>query len=121
MMKELLSLRFPLGSDILTTVRLATGGVCSLAGLNLDESEDCKVCVTESLLLLQHGGSRAARLAFYSDNGLKVEIASEEAGAPEPHAEDEISLALLSALVKNLAIERENGRLSCVKFRFGTK
>lgn len=120
-MKELLLLRFPLGSDILTTVRLATGGVCSLAGLGLDESEDCKVCVTESLLLLQHGGSSAARLAFYSDGGLTVEVASEEAGTPAPCAEDEISLALLSALVENLVIEREGEKLFSVKFRFGTK
>ena len=60
-MNALIDLKIPLESDLMTTVRLLTGGVCSLVGLGLEESEDCKVCVTESLLLLKHGGCRAAQ------------------------------------------------------------
>ena len=56
MMDELLSLRVALSPDVMTTVRLATGGVCSLVSLSYDDGEDCKVCVTESLLLLVRGG-----------------------------------------------------------------
>ena len=59
-MKDLMKLELPLGGEIMTTVRLTTGGICSLAGMDLDASEDCKVCVTESLLLLMHAGYRRA-------------------------------------------------------------
>ena len=41
MMEELLTLNVLLKNELMTTVRLATGGVCSLEGLSLDGSEDC--------------------------------------------------------------------------------
>ncbi len=119
-MKEYLELRFPLGSDMMTTVRLATGGVCSRAGLDLDASEDCKVCVTESLLLLGHSGYRGARMRFSDDGGLRVEILGESRGSAAPSSEDEISYALLSALA-DVEFERADGALSSVKFTFGKK
>ena len=119
MMKELLSLRVPLGSDILTTVRLATGGVCSLAGLGLDESEDCKVCVTESLLLLLHGGCKTARIEFVRDEKLKVLLRGEGDGASEESVEEEISVALLSALVDDLEMQKEEN-VTRISFGFGT-
>ena len=84
-MKRLLHLGVPLGSEIMTTVRLATGGVCSLAGLDLERSEDCKVCVTESLLLLTHAGYREASIDFSEDEGLRARIAGRERhAAPLP-------------------------------------
>ena len=46
------SIRLPLTGEYLTTVRLTTAGLCSLAGLDVDFIEDYKVCVTESLLIL---------------------------------------------------------------------
>lgn len=64
MMNEVLSLRLALSPDVMTTVRLATGGVCSLLSLSYDDGEDCKVCVTESLLLLLRGGYAHARVVF---------------------------------------------------------
>ena len=76
-MNALIDLKIPLESDLMTTVRLLTGGVCSLVGLGLEESEDCKVCVTESLLLLKHGGCRAAHLTFVREGGIRVTIEGE--------------------------------------------
>ncbi len=118
-MKELLSLRFPLGNEGMTTVRLATGGVCSQAGLDLDASEDCKVCVTESLLLLWHAGYGRAELVFFEENGLCARIAGEESGEGRACAEDEISFALLGALASDVCTEKREGRLSGISFRFG--
>ena len=115
----LLSLSVPLGSEIMTTVRLTTGGVCSLAGLDLDRSEDCKVCVTESLLLLTHAGFSSARVEFLREEGLTVRVEGEVRGkAASAVPEDEISAALLGALAESITFEREGGALAKVIFSF---
>lgn len=118
-MKDLMRIELPLGGDIMTTVRLATGGICSLAGMDLETSEDCKVCVTESLLLLLHAGFSRAAVCFLSgESGLHIDIAgmgamSEVICVPE----DEISEALLGALATRVSFEKR-GRLVGVTIEF---
>lgn len=120
MMKALLDVKLPLRSDLFTTARLLTGGICSLVGLNVDDSEDCKVCVTESLLLLMHSGYTTARLVFEEQDGAFVSLTGEEgSGAGELAAEEEISVALLQALVEDLQIERTEKGVSGITFGFG--
>ena len=118
-MKGLISMRIPLGSELMTTVRLTTGGVCALKGLDIDASEDCKVCVTESLLLLRHAGYGEAAVDFSDDDGLMVAI--EGAGRRKkasPAPEDEISAALLEALAESVRMEKKEGAIFSVSFRF---
>ncbi|MBR7185939.1 MAG: hypothetical protein IKD43_00340 [Clostridia bacterium] len=118
-MKELMLLKVPTAGEIMTTVRLATGGLGSLTGLGLEESEDCKVCVTESLLLLRHAGYLAASINFCEDDGLFVCIMGEgEIVNPAPMPEDEISAALLEALAADVKTEKREGALYRVSFRF---
>ena len=118
-MNALIDLKIPLESGLLTTVRLLTGGVCSLVGLGLEASEDCKVCVTESLLLLKHGGYTPARLLFTREGGIRVSISGEEGGGePVSSMEEEISVALLQALVKDLAMNKTEAGASCISFGF---
>lgn len=121
-MKRFMALEFPLKNEMMTTVRLVTGGVCSVAGLTLDESEDCKVCVTESLLLLSRRGYTQAKVTFGGGNGLEVLLeGTEKTDAPEERsAEEEISVALLSALVENLDIGGSDGA-GRIAFSFGAK
>ena len=121
-MKTLLELKMPLESGLMTTARLTAGGICSLFGLDLEESEDCKVCLTESLLLLRHAGYGEAAICFADDKALSICISGEGAlqGAEE-HAEDEISYALLGALNDSVVAKKEGGRLSKITFRFGKK
>ncbi len=117
-MKEI-TMRIPLKSEIMTTVRLTTGGVCSLAGLDIDRSEDCKVCVTESLLLLLHAGYREATIEFAAEDGLKISIAAAgERAEAELAPEDEISAALLGALAADVCTEKRGGTVCAVSFRF---
>jgi len=82
-------------------VRLAVGGLCENAGLNIDDAEDVKVCVTESMLILKRSGVKAVSLEFEKGEKFKITIKSVEAGGQKENAEedDEISFALLSALV----------------------
>ncbi len=105
---KLMSLEFPLGNSILTAVRLVTGGICARVGFDLDETEDCKVCVTESLLLLSRRGGKNVRVLFEQEDNLKISFESEDVSvAREEVPEEEISVALLSALVENLQIFSE--------------
>lgn len=120
---NLLTMEFPLSREVMTTVRLATGGVCALVGLGLDEAEDCKVCVTESLLLLMHGGSRSVRVRFgreESANCLRIELLGTGGLVRrEKTVEEEISEALLGALVEGLEMEEVEGGTR-IGFGFGT-
>ena len=117
---KLMSLEFPLSHEILTSVRLVTGGICALAGFDLDEAEDCKVSVTESLLLLLHHGGQTARVCFErKEEALKISFESEnnDTGS-EKTAEEEISVALLSALVSELDI-CTHGKNMRISFEIG--
>ena len=118
-MKPILSLEFQLERDLMTTVRLTTGGVCSYAGLDLDETEDCKVCVTEALLLLMHRGYPAVRITFSEEEGVSVRIeAAGKANGGGEHPEDAISSALLTALAEEVNLEKEADSLKAIGFRF---
>lgn len=121
-MKEYLCLRLPLKREMMTTVRLATGGVCSVAGMSYDGGEDCKVCVTESLLLLMRRGFTSARVCFFAEEegGIGVRVTGEAPGALSPFSEeDEIALALLNALASDVTMEKSEGEVSAIAFLFG--
>ena len=119
MMKTLLSLDFQLNHELMTTVRLTTGGICSLAGLDLEETEDCKVCVTESLLLLMHNGYPSAHVSFQEDGGVDVHIEAEgEKHESRISIDEGISSALLFALAQDVNMEKEGDCLKSIWFRF---
>ena len=123
MMKSLMQVQFALQRELFTSIRLLTGGVASVAGLSLDESEDCKVCVTESLLLLSSRGYGEARISFEKGEGLSVlltGVGKAEKGET-PSEGEEISIALLEALVDRLDMQRQNGCLAEISFGFGAK
>lgn len=119
-MNALMNMRFPLGSEMMTTVRLTTGGLCALSGFDMDESEDCKVCVTESLLLLMHAGFSHATLSFTEEDGELAICVLGDGERSEAHTmpEDEISASLLEALARQVAFEKQGGSLVAVSFRF---
>lgn len=119
-MNALIDLKLPLRSELFTTARLLTGGVCSLVGLSVDDSEDCKVCVTESLLLLKNSGFSSARLVFEEKDGIAVSIEGAEGdGTGELSPEEEISVALLQALVEELQLKRTERGVCKITFGFG--
>ena len=106
----------------MTGVQTCALPICSLAGLGLEESEDCKVCVTESLLLLKHAGFLSARLVFTREEGIRVFAEGEEGGGEAVSSmEEEISVALLQALVEDLKMERTESGVTSVSFGFGQK
>ena len=97
---EKFSVTLPLTGEYLTTVRLTTGGLCSLVGFDVDFAEDFKVCVTESLLLLKRGGYTTATIDYTVGEALGCVMQGLDGdGEAEDSFEDEISRALLSALL----------------------
>ena len=117
---KVMSLEFQLSIEIMTPVRLVTGGICALAGFDLDDAEDCKVCVTESLLLLLHRGGKNVQVSFErEDGGLKISFCAEGDGEKqEKPAEEEISVALLNALVSDLTINTKDTMMN-ISFGIG--
>lgn len=108
----------PLKNEYFTTVRLACGGVCALAEFDLDEAEDVKVCVTESLLILKRNGFSSASVEFIVGEKLSVRVTGEEKGGERSEsAEAEISFALLDALIGGATFAKdEDGRVCSVRF-----
>ena len=112
------SVTLPLTGEYLTTVRLTTGGLCSLVGFDVDLAEDFKVCVTDSLLILKRNGYTSATIEFTVGEALGCFVCGKDAnGTKEDAIEDEISRALLSALLGEVHFEtNENGEVSGIRF-----
>ena len=115
---EKFSLTLPLTGEYLTTVRLTTGGLCSLAGFDVDAAEDFKVCVTESLLILKRNGFVRASIEFTIGEALGCAVCGIERGKEaENSIEDEISHALLSALLGKVdVVKNQEGKVEKIAF-----
>lgn len=102
-MKEI-TVKFHLSdSEYMTALRLVCGAVCNAHGLDVDALEDFKVCVTESAIMLKNCGFEKVNATFAGD---KVEcVVSGEGGTPKA-GDNDLSLALVSALVKECDIKR---------------
>ena len=111
------SITFPLQNEYFTTVRLTTGGICALADFDVESTEDFKVCVTESLLILKRNGYKRATIGFTVGEMLGCEIIGEEQSAEkEEGIEDEISYALLNALLGKVEFSEQDGRVAVIRF-----
>lgn len=94
-------------SEYLTALRLVAGAICSAADVDVDTLEDFKVCVTESALILKNGGFERVKAVFGTDSGVSAEITG-EGGLPS-QSDNELSLALIGALVASCDIDRRDG------------
>ncbi len=110
--------KLPLTGEYLTTVRLTTGGLCALVGFDVDSTEDFKVCVTESLLILKRNGYESASIDFTVGETLGVVISGEqESQTGLDTFENEISRALLEALLGKVEfVENSTGKVEKIVF-----
>ncbi len=110
------SIELPLETEYFTTVRLTTGGICATLQFDVESTEDVKVCVTESLLVLKRNGFSSARIAFEAGEMLACEVVGVDRDG-EKEDEDEISYALLGALLGEVDYQKdESGKVVAVKF-----
>lgn len=84
-------------SAYITAIRLVAGAVCSAHDIDVDTTEDFKVCVTESAIILKNCGFETAVVTF--QGGDNVACTVEGMGGTPKESENEFSLALISALV----------------------
>ena len=111
------SITTPLTGEYFTTVRLTVGGVCALAGFDVDTTEDFKVCVTECLLILNRNGFAAATISLSLGRELACEITGEQLkGDIIDTPENDISLALLSALLGSVEFITDADKVIKIQF-----
>lgn len=97
-------------SEYMTALRLVVGAVCATADMDLDAVEDMKVCVTESCLILKEGGFESVTVTLTSHGGFSAVIEG-EGGVPKA-GDNDFSLALVSALVTECSLKKEDGIIS---------
>ena len=91
-------------SAYMTALRLVAGAVCSAHDIDVDTSEDFKVCVTESAIILKNCGFEMAKVTFSGGDSVCC-VVEGEGGSPVA-SENDFSLALISALVGECNIEK---------------
>lgn len=102
-------------SEYMTAVRLVVGAICSSANVDVDASEDFKVCVTESCIILKNCGFENAQISLSTANGVQAEVKGE--GGQVKEGDNDFSLALISALVSSCDIEENNNVISKVMLK----
>jgi hypothetical protein len=76
----------------------------------VESTEDVKVCVTESLLILKRSGFTSAKISYAVASPLVCEIVGEgRENPPQEGIDDEISFALLSALLGEVDFVTSSG------------
>lgn len=92
-------------SEFFTALRLAAGAIASVEEKDIDTLEDFKVCVTESALILKNCGFGEVGVTFKDNSsGVVCELAG-LGGSPKA-GENDLSLALVSALMEECSISR---------------
>ncbi len=91
-------------SEYMTALRLVTGAVCNVHQLDVDTLEDFKVCVTESAIILKNCGFERASVVFGGGNGVVCTVTG--FGGKPCGGDNELSLALISALVRDCEIKK---------------
>ena len=99
-------------SSYMTALRLVAGAVCSAHDIDVDASEDFKVCITESAIILKDSGFESVSIVFGGEDKLVCTVTG-EGGVPH-ESENEFSLALISALVEDCSIDRRGGAIERV-------
>ena len=91
-------------SEYMTALRLAVGAVCAVADVEIDSAEDMKVCVTESCLILKGCGFAGVKISLGTAGGVQAVV--EGVGGTPTACDNDFSLALVSALVTDCALEK---------------
>lgn len=99
-----IEIKLPLEKRNLMPVRLFIGGLCSVCGFNLEETEDVKVAVSEALLMLLTNGYRRCKISASIDSDMQVVLSGEEHGGNVQPC-SEFALVLVRELIDHFSIE----------------
>ncbi len=111
-------LKLPLCSNNLLCARLTTSAVCSLLNLNLDDSEDLKVCVNEACLLIMGQNYKVVRLVYNLGDTLTIGVYGEGVCDNPPKSigeeERELCVQLLNSLVDKVEYNKVGGIIESI-------
>jgi serine/threonine-protein kinase RsbW len=117
-MEDRFYLELPLKKEYFTTIRLATGGICSQAGFDIDDIEDFKLCVSEACLLLMRNDYCKAFVEFKINGGLTAVISGGDCKKIN-NMNDEIaenfSFSLLNELVSEVEFIKQDNIIKQIK------
>ncbi|MCD8308666.1 MAG: hypothetical protein LUD19_02335 [Clostridia bacterium] len=109
-----LVIEFDLADDkYFTALRLAAGAVCTIAEKDVDAAEDFKVCVSESALILKNNGFKHMKASLCVNGGVKACVTG-EGGSAHAEGDNELSLALIGALVTSCSFKKSGNVISSV-------
>ena len=116
--QKVIKLSLPLLSECVVSARLTAGVVCSILKLDIDESEDVKLCVSEACNVLLNQNFCTAEITFGFGDGLRLELAGTDCRgeAKESKSANEMSVMLLSALADNVQFFESGGIISKISF-----
>ena len=100
-------------SEYLTALRLVAGAICNVREIDLDTLEDFKV--TESAIILKNCGFSSVEVVFGGEDELYCTL-SGEGGTPVA-GDNELSLALVSALVADCELKKQDGIIEKVTLK----
>ena len=113
-------MEFPLDEKYFVSLRLATAGVCDVAMLDVEKTEDFKLCVAEACLSLMRAGYLAVRVALCGDDGMRARVEGVGTCENAPKLSDEgesFTLSLLQELVDDVQFERVDGKIRYIEMK----
>jgi anti-sigma regulatory factor (Ser/Thr protein kinase) len=116
-MEKEIVLELPLCSNNLLCARLTTFAVCSLMKIDINETEDIKVCVNEACLIMMNSRYSNVNVKYNMENNLKICVqGSGSCLNPINSDEDskELSLMLLNSLVDEVDYKKDGGIISSI-------
>ena len=116
-LREPVELSIPVRSDLILLARLTGATVASREGFDVEEVDDLRLAIDELCVLVAGGGSAGhLKLSFISQGG-EVEVictlddpGSEEGRRDDEHAERDLSIRILDALVDEHGEEFDGGQ-----------
>ncbi len=117
-MKKRIKLSLPLISECVVSARLTAGVVCSILKLDIDQTEDVKLCVSEACNILLGQNFCVAEISFDFEDKLAMEVSGISCG-DEHMAEGEtfdLSVMLLNALSDSTEFVSHEGLIQKISF-----
>ena len=117
-MKKTIKLSLPLLSECIISARLTAGVICSILKLDIDQTEDIKLCVSEACNILLNQNFCTAEITFDFEDNLKLEFfgTSCTKGQLSTNDSTDLSVMLLNALSDSAEFFENEGIINKICF-----
>lgn len=116
-MEKEIKLQIPLCSNNLLCARLTASAVCSLLKIDIDETEDIKVCVNEACLIMMGSNFSRVNIDFNMEKNLEINISGSGSCNKSLNADNEnkeLSVMLLNSLIDNVEYKKDGEKITSI-------